>query len=93
MVALAKVIQANKEKRREIEEQMKRYIQALDRRVNKKVKRIYDKSYKPHLKKKSNPPDCLENKEVHQAIQKEIKELMNPEDTKMSKKEQTEYNI
>ena len=85
LVALAKVIQANKEKRREIEEQMKRYMQALDRRVNKKVKKTFVKSYKPHLKKKSNPQDCLEKKEVHQAVQKEIDELMNPEDTKMSK--------
>ena len=30
---------------------------------------------------------------MHQAIQKEIDKLMNPEDTKMSKEEQTEYNV
>ena len=91
LVALASVILVNKEKIREIEEQMKKYMQALNRRVNKKVKKIFDRSYKPHLNKKSNPPDCLENKEVHQAIQKEINELMNPEDTKMSTEEKTEY--
>ena len=66
-------------------------MQALDRRVNKKVKKIFDRSYKPYLNKKSNPPDCLENKEVYQAIQKEINEWMNPEDTKMSTEEKTEY--
>ena len=85
LVALASVIQANK-KRKKIEEEVKRYVQALDRRVNKKVKRFFVKSYKPHLNTKSNPPDCLENKEVHQSIQKQMDKIMNLEDTKMSTK-------
>ena len=44
------------------------------------------------LEEEKQSPENLEKKEVHQAFQKEMDKFMNPEDSKMSKEEQMEYD-
>ena len=71
---------------------MKRYVCALDKKLEKRVKRVFEKSYKSWVEKYNNSPECLKDKKVHQAIQKEMDKFMNPEDTKMSAEEEAEYD-
>ena len=71
---------------------MKRYVHALDKKLEKRVKRIFEKSYKSQVEKRNNNPECLQDKRVQQAIQKEMDIFMNPEHTKMSTEEEAEYD-